>query len=224
MPQYINTISDLSKSDAKEGNFKNPLLKTSNRIIKRTFDLVISLLVCILTIPFLPIIAFLIKTQSHGPILFRQKRTGINGKAFECYKFRSMHLNSEPDTKQATANDPRIFAFGNFMRRTHIDEIPNFVNVIKGDMSIIGPRPHMLYHTQKYAKLIDHYMERHLCKPGITGYAQIMGLSGATPELWQMEERVKHDIWYINHWSILLDLWILYHTMLIIFNKQEIHK
>lgn len=221
MPQHINTINDLSKMDTKEENFKIPLLRKSNMVIKRIFDLLISLLVCTFTLPFLPIIALLIKIQSHGPIFFHQKRTGLNGKTFVCYKFRSMHLNNEPDTRQATNNDPRIFAFGNFMRRTHIDEIPNFINVIKGDMSIIGPRPHMLYHTEKYTQLIEHYMDRHRCKPGITGYSQVMGLCGATPELWQMEERVKNDIWYINHWSLLLDLWIFYRTIMITFSKQE---
>lgn len=219
MPQYIHALSDISKQNAKKEIHETPLLKTFNRIFKRTFDLFVSFVVCILTTPFFPIIALLIKMQSSGPIFFCQKRTGLNGKTFLCYKFRSMHLNNETETRQATNNDPRIFSFGNFMRRTHIDEIPNFINVIKGDMSVIGPRPHMLYHTQKYTLLIDYYMERHRCKPGITGYAQVLGFCGATPQLWQMEERVKHDIYYINNWSIQLDLWILYRTVVITFKK-----
>lgn len=197
MPQYIHAVSNISKLDAKNEIYKNPLQKTFNRVIKRTFDLTVSFVICILAIPFLPVIALLIKMQSTGPILFCQKRTGINGNTFLCYKFRSMHLNNETETRQATNNDPRIFSFGKFMRSTHIDEIPNFINVLKGDMSVIGPRPHMLYHTQKYNPLIDHYMDRHRCKPSITSYAQVLGFCGATPELWQMEERVKHNIWYI---------------------------
>ncbi len=215
MSQYTDTAKDLIMPKTEEEDFKNPLLKTSNRVIKRTFDLIVSVLVCFITLPFLPIIALLIKSQSRGNILFRQERTGLNGKTFVCYKFRSMHINNEADTRQASADDPRMFAFGKFIRRTHIDELPNFINVIKGDMSIIGPRPHMLYHTRKYSQLIDNYMDRHRCKPGITGYSQVLGLSGETPEPWQMEERVKNDIWYINHWSIALDLWILYRTVMV---------
>ncbi len=215
MSQYTDTAKDLIMPKTEEEDFKNPLLKTSNRAIKRTFDLIVSVLVCFITLPFLPIIALLIKSQSRGNILFRQERTGLNGKTFVCYKFRSMHINNEADTRQASADDPRMFAFGKFIRRTHIDELPNFINVIKGDMSIIGPRPHMLYHTRKYSQLIDNYMDRHRCKPGITGYSQVLGLSGETPKPWQMEERVKNDIWYINHWSIALDLWILYRTVMV---------
>ncbi len=215
MSQYTDTAKDLIMPKTEEEDFKNPLLKTSNRVIKRTFDLIVSVLVCFITLPFLPIIALLIKSQSRGNILFRQERTGLNGKTFVCYKFRSMHINNEADIRQASADDPRMFAFGKFIRRTHIDELPNFINVIKGDMSIIGPRPHMLYHTRKYSQLIDNYMDRHRCKPGITGYSQVLGLSGETPKPWQMEERVKNDIWYINHWSIALDLWILYRTVMV---------
>ena len=150
MPRHISTVENTLKTEAIAEDLKNPLLMLSNRIIKRTFDLFAGLLVCIISLPFLPIIALIIKMQSRGPIVFKQERTGLDGKTFVCYKFRTMRLNDECDTLQATANDPRIFPFGSFMRRTHIDEIPNFINVIKGDMSIIGPRPHMLYHTRKY--------------------------------------------------------------------------
>lgn len=221
MPQHISTVENTLKTEAIAEDQKNPLLMLSNRTIKRTFDLFAGLLVCIISLPFLPIIALIIKMQSRGPIVFKQERTGLDGKTFVCYKFRTMRLNDECDTLQATANDPRIFPFGSFMRRTHIDEIPNSINVIKGDMSIIGPRPHMLYHTRKYTQLIDNYMDRHRCKPGITGYSQVLGLSGETPEVWQMAERVKHDIWYIKHWSIGLDLWILYRTVVVTFCKRR---
>lgn len=126
-----------------------------------------------------------------------------------CLKFRSMHVNKDSDKAQATKNDPRKFAFGNFMRKTNIDEFPQFINVLKGDMSIVGPRPHMLYHTEVYGNLIDKYMVRHFSKPGITGWAQVTGYRGETKELWQMEERIKRDIWYIENWSFWLDIRII---------------
>lgn len=198
-------------------NHKEPLTKLSNRFIKRTFDIVVSSIVCICLLPIIPIVAICIKTQSPGPIFFKQKRTGINGVTFEMIKFRSMHVNKDADKEQATKNDPRKFAFGNFMRKTNIDELPQFFNVLLGDMSIVGPRPHMLLHTEMYSKLIDKYMVRHFCRPGITGYAQVTGYRGETKELWQMKERVKRDIWYIENWSILLDLYIIAKTAISIF-------
>lgn len=198
-------------------NHKEPLTKLSNRFIKRTFDIVVSSIVCICLLPIIPIVAICIKIQSPGPIFFKQKRTGINGVTFEMIKFRSMHVNKDADKEQATKNDPRKFAFGNFMRKTNIDELPQFFNVLLGDMSIVGPRPHMLLHTEMYSKLIDKYMVRHFCRPGITGYAQVTGYRGETKELWQMKERVKRDIWYIENWSILLDLYIIAKTAISIF-------
>jgi len=198
-------------------NHQEPLLNPVNRIIKRTFDIVMSLIVCLCMLPFIPIIALIIKTQSPGPVLFKQKRTGLNGNTFECLKFRSMHVNDSADTAQATKDDPRKFAFGNFMRKTNIDELPQFWNVLRGDMSIVGPRPHMLYHTETYKNLIDKYMVRHFCKPGITGWAQVTGFRGETKELWQMEERVKRDIWYIENWSFWLDIRIILMTVKSIF-------
>lgn len=197
-------------------NYCDPLQEASNRLIKRIFDIVVSLIVLICLLPFLPIVAIIIKKQSPGSIFFVQARTGLNGKPFMCYKFRSMHINDNADKVQATKDDPRKFPFGNFMRRTNIDEFPQFFNVLKGDMSIVGPRPHMLYHTEKYAAIINKYMVRHVYKPGITGLAQISGFRGETEELWQMEGRVKKDIWYIEHWSIWLDIKIIAKTALTI--------
>lgn len=197
-------------------NYRDPLQEASNRLIKRIFDIVVSLIVLICLLPFLPIVAIIIKKQSPGSIFFVQARTGLNGKPFMCYKFRSMHINDNADKVQATKDDPRKFPFGNFMRRTNIDEFPQFFNVLKGDMSIVGPRPHMLYHTEKYAAIINKYMVRHVYKPGITGLAQISGFRGETEELWQMEGRVKKDIWYIEHWSIWLDIKIIAKTALTI--------
>ena len=193
-------------------NHHEPLEKVENRIIKRIFDIVFSGITCLVILPFMPIIALIIKMQSPGPLLFVQDRTGYRGKTFRCYKFRSMHVNANADLAQASKDDPRKFAFGNFMRKTNIDEFPQFFNVLKGDMSIVGPRPHMLYHTEVYGNMIDKYMVRHFCRPGITGYAQVTGFRGETKELWQMEGRVKRDIWYIENWSFLLDLRIIFKT------------
>lgn len=195
-------------------NHHEPLEKVENRIIKRIFDIVFSGITCLVILPFVPIIALIIKMQSPGPLLFVQDRTGYRGKTFRCYKFRSMHVNSDADHLQASKDDPRKFPFGNFMRKTNIDEFPQFFNVLKGDMSIVGPRPHMLLHTEEYSAIIDKYMLRHFSKPGITGYAQVTGFRGETKEVWQMEERVKRDIWYNENWSFWLDIKIIFKTAL----------
>lgn len=190
-----------------------PLNKLDNRLVKRAFDLVMSGLFLLLVFPFVfLIVGGIIKITSPGPIFFRQKRNGINGKEFWCYKFRSMKVNKDADRVQATKNDPRKTKFGNFMRKTNIDELPQLINVFLGDMSLVGPRPHMLKHTEEYSALIDNYMVRHLVKPGITGWAQVTGFRGETEELYQMEGRVEADIWYMEHWSFLLDLLIIYKT------------
>lgn len=193
-------------------NYDEPLMQAGNKFVKRSFDVVMSLTVLTCLLPFVPFIALAIYIQSPGPIFFKQMRTGLNGRNFYCYKFRSMHVNKDADLVQATKNDPRKFAFGNFMRKTNIDELPQFFNVLKGDMSIVGPRPHMLRHTEMYRELIDKYMVRHFVKPGITGWAQVTGFRGETKELWQMEGRVQRDIWYIEHWSVWLDLLIIWKT------------
>ena len=168
-----------------------------------------------------PIIYLIIKIQSPGPIFFKQLRTGLDGRDFYCYKFRSMHVNKDADRLQATKDDPRKYPFGNFMRKANIDELPQFWNVLKGDMSIVGPRPHMLAHTEMYSQLIDKYMVRHFVKPGVTGWAQVTGFRGETKELWQMEGRVKRDIWYMEHWSIWLDTRIVWLTIKTIFVHDE---
>lgn len=198
-------------------NRYEPLAVPGNRVLKRSFDVLVSIPVCLLMLPFIPLIALIIKRQSPGPVFFKQARTGMNGKTFTCYKFRSMHINSETDLSQATLDDPRKFPFGHFMRRTNIDEFPQFFNVLKGDMSLVGPRPHMLHHTHVYGQLIDKYMVRHFSKPGITGWAQVCGFRGETKELWQMEERIRHDIWYIENWTFWLDMKILCMTVYTLF-------
>ncbi len=201
--------------------YENPLQNSVNKTIKRLFDIVCSILFLIPTAIIFPIVYLIIKIQSPGPILFKQKRTGLDGKTFNCYKFRSMHVNADADKVQATKDDPRKYPFGNFMRKANIDELPQFLNVLKGNMSIVGPRPHMLAHTEMYSGLIDKYMVRHFVKPGVTGWAQVTGFRGETKELWQMEGRVKRDIWYMEHWSIWLDIRIIWLTIKTIFVHDE---
>ena len=197
--------------------YENPLQNMANRAVKRLFDICFSLVFLIPTAIVFPFVFIMMKIQSPGPIFFKQARTGLDGKTFYCYKFRSMHVNADADKKQATKDDPRKYPFGNFMRKANIDELPQFLNVLKGDMSIVGPRPHMLAHTEQYSELIDKYMVRHFVKPGVTGWAQVTGFRGETKELWQMEGRVKRDIWYMEHWSIWLDIRIIWLTVKTIF-------
>ena len=193
---------------------REPLEQLENRIVKRTFDIVCSTLFLCTVFPFIYIIVGIaIKMSSPGPIFFKQKRSGEDGKEFWCYKFRSMRVNTQCDTLQATEHDPRKTRIGEIIRKTSIDELPQFINVLKGDMSIVGPRPHMLKHTVEYSQLINKFMVRHFVKPGITGWAQVTGYRGETKELWQMEGRVMRDIWYIEHWTFLLDLYIMYKTV-----------
>ena len=201
--------------------YENPLLNPVNKLVKRTFDVVVSAVLLVCLLPCLPIIWLIIRMQSPGPLFFTQARTGLDGKEFRMYKFRSMHVNADADRLQATADDPRKYPFGNFMRRANIDELPQFWNVLCGDMSIVGPRPHMLLHTEQYSRLIDKYMVRHFVKPGVTGWAQVTGFRGETKEVWQMEGRVKRDIWYMEHWSIWLDIRIIWMTVKTIFVHDE---
>ena len=192
---------------------REPLHRFDNRLIKRTFDVVMSGLFLFTVFPFIYlIVGAMIKITAPGPIFFKQMRTGINGKDFWCYKFRSMKVNKDADKVQATKHDPRKTKFGDLMRKTNIDELPQLINVFLGDMSLVGPRPHMLKHTEEYSELIDNYLVRHMVKPGITGWAQVTGFRGETKELYQMEGRVEADIWYMEHWSFLLDLFIIYKT------------
>ena len=193
--------------------YEIPLENPVNKLKKRIFDIVLSILVLLVVVLIFPIVALVTLIQSPGPIFFRQVRTGVNGKEFMCYKFRSMHVNKDADRVQATEHDPRKFPFGNFMRKYNIDELPQFWNVLVGDMSVVGPRPHMLMHTEFYSHHIGKYMVRHFVKPGITGWAQVTGFRGETKELWQMKGRVKRDIWYIENWSIWLDVRIVWMTI-----------
>jgi putative colanic acid biosynthesis UDP-glucose lipid carrier transferase len=189
---------------------KEPLEYLHHRIIKRLCDILISLLMIVVVFPWLfPILALTVKLSGPGPVFFRQKRTGLGDRDFNILKFRSMALNKEADQLQATEEDPRITRIGRFMRKHNLDELPQFFNVLAGEMSVVGPRPHMLAHTELYRELIDRYMVRHFAKPGITGLAQIRGLRGETRTPEEMAERVKTDVYYIENWSLLLDLKII---------------
>jgi len=191
-----------------------PLDDLGSRALKRLFDLLFSSFVILFVFSWtLPVIALLIKLSSKGPVFFVQKRTGFNNKTFTCLKFRSMQVNGDADKKQATANDHRTTRIGQFLRRTNIDEFPQFFNVFMGQMSVVGPRPHMLKHTEEYSKLIRHYLIRHYVKPGVTGWAQVNGLRGETDEFWKMEERVKHDMMYIENWAFGWDIAIIWQTL-----------
>lgn len=201
--------------------YESPLSNPVKRLIKRLMDIIVSIIAILLSSLIYPIVWIMIKIQSPGPVFFTQERTGLDGKTFRCYKFRSMHINKDADKVQATRDDPRKYPFGNFMRKANIDELPQFWNVLKGDMSIVGPRPHMLAHTEMYSVLIDKYMVRHFVKPGVTGWAQVTGFRGETRELWQMEGRVQRDIWYMENWSIWLDIRIIWMTVKQIFVKDE---
>lgn len=199
-----------------------PLDLQPNQILKRIFDIVFSLLVIVLVFSWLfPIIALLIKLDSKGPIFFVQKRSGKDKKAFGCFKFRSMSIGGNSEFVQATKNDVRVTKVGRFIRKTSIDEMPQFFNVFLGQMSVVGPRPHPLKLDDMYKNNIDKYMSRHFVKPGITGLSQIMGYRGETKEEFAMKARINLDNFYIEHWSFFLDLKIIVLTVFNVFKKEE---
>lgn len=193
---------------------REPLSDAGNRMQKRFFDILVSLPVTLFILSWLvPIVGLLIYIESPGPIFFRQPRTGKGKVTFNCLKFRSMKMNGDAHSKQASKNDDRLTRVGRFLRRTSLDEFPQFLNVLVGDMSVVGPRPHMLQHTDYYSSMIDKYMIRQFLKPGITGWAQINGFRGETKTLEKMQGRVQHDIWYIENWNIWLDIRIIFLTV-----------
>ncbi|WP_438964949.1 exopolysaccharide biosynthesis polyprenyl glycosylphosphotransferase [Flavobacterium sp.] len=193
---------------------KIPLEIEVNKRLKRFFDIVFSILVIVGVLSWLiPILAVLIKLESKGPIFFKQMRNGLNYEEFSCYKFRSMRLNKIADLEQVSKNDPRITKTGKFMRKTSIDELPQFFNVLVGNMSVVGPRPHMVSHTEMYAKSVDKFMVRHFIKPGITGLAQTNGFRGEVENEQDIINRVKYDIFYLENWTILLDIKVIFTTI-----------
>ena len=199
-----------------------PLENIVNRFIKRLFDLVFSILVFVFLLSwFMPLMVIIIKLTSKGPAFFIQKRSGIKNISFDVIKFRTMYVNTDANYKQATKDDDRITPIGKFLRKTNLDELPQFINVLRGHMSVIGPRPHMLKHTEEYSKIIDKFMVRHLVKPGITGWAQVNGYRGETKEVNDMEGRVRADVWYIENWSFGLDVKIVIMTIINMIRGEE---
>lgn len=191
-----------------------PLDDITARIKKRLFDIVFSFFVITLILSWLvPLMAILIKLNSKGPVFFVQLRSGRDNKAFPCYKFRTLKVNKEADTKQVTLNDTRITRLGKFLRKTNLDELPQFFNVFVGSMSVVGPRPHMLRHTEDFSRILNEYMIRHFVKPGVTGWAQVHGFRGEIKQKDQLRKRIEHDIWYLENWSLWLDLRIIFLTI-----------
>jgi putative colanic acid biosynthesis UDP-glucose lipid carrier transferase len=189
--------------------------------VKRAFDIAFSIVIIILLLSWLiPIIAILIKLESKGSIFFKQGRPGLDEKEFFCYKFRSMRLNGTTE-KEASRNDPRVTKMGKFMRKTSIDEMPQFFNVLIGDMSVVGPRPHLWSQNKSYANKVKKYMVRHYVKPGITGLAQVKGFRGEIETDEDMINRIKFDVFYIENWSIVLDIKIIFQTVINIFKGEE---
>jgi putative colanic acid biosynthesis UDP-glucose lipid carrier transferase len=201
---------------------KEPLEDVGNRIKKRIFDVIISSLVIVFVLSWLiPLLSLLIYIESPGPVFFLQLRTGKNKKAFLCLKFRSMHINPDSDKKQATKNDTRFTNVGKFIRKTNLDEFPQFINVLKGEMSLVGPRPHMLRHTEDYSKMVSNYMVRQLLKPGITGWAQVNGYRCEIKGNEQISGRVESDIWYSENWSLWLDIKVMFLTIFNMFKGEQ---
>jgi putative colanic acid biosynthesis UDP-glucose lipid carrier transferase len=213
--QYYNNILVFN---VKKLPFETP----ENHFIKRGFDIVFSMFVIIFLLSWvIPLLWVLIKLESKGPLLFKQEREGLNGYHFICYKFRSMKLNKKSDQIHAVKGDQRITQIGKFMRKTSLDELPQFFNVLKGDMSVVGPRPHMQSLAFEYQKDIENYLERHAVKPGITGLAQISGYRGEVIKKADIKNRIRLDIFYIENWSFFLDLKIIVQTVLNVFKGEE---
>jgi len=195
-----------------------------NAIWKCAFDFCASLCILLFISPILLLIACVIKLLSPGPILFKQTRYGLDGREIKVYKFRTMNVcDNGANIQQATKGDSRIYPFGAFLRKTSLDELPQFFNVLKGDMSIVGPRPHAVAHNEEYRKLIQGYMLRHKVKPGITGWAQVHGLRGETETLEKMEKRVEYDLEYLKNWSLLLDILIIIRTFGVVLKTTNAH-
>jgi putative colanic acid biosynthesis UDP-glucose lipid carrier transferase len=189
-----------------------------NGVIKRGSDIVLALLILLLISPLLALVAVLVKMSSPGPAIFKQRRYGLDGREIIVYKFRSMTVCEDgPSIAQATREDARVTPIGRFIRRTSIDELPQFVNVLQGRMSIVGPRPHAVAHNEMYRKLIKGYMVRHKVKPGVTGWAQVNGCRGETETLDKMQARIDLDLEYLRHWSLRLDLYIIARTVILVF-------
>lgn len=217
-PVVIDYIRDLPVLSLRS----EPLEDVGNRFKKRVLDVVVSSLVIIFVLSWLvPILGILIMLESRGPIFFSQLRSGKNNKTFYCLKFRSMKKNKDSDSKQATKGDSRITKIGAFIRKTSLDEFPQFINVLKGEMSLVGPRPHMVKHTSDYSKIVDQFLIRQFLKPGITGWAQINSFRGEITDPEQIKMRVASDLWYLENWNIWLDLRIMFLTVYYVFKGDK---
>jgi putative colanic acid biosysnthesis UDP-glucose lipid carrier transferase len=195
-----------------------------NGVVKRASDFVLATLILLLISPLMVAIALGVKLSSPGPVLFKQRRYGLDGKRIVVYKFRSMTVEEDGDlVRQATKNDSRVTRFGGFLRRTSLDELPQFINVLQGCMSVVGPRPHAVAHNEIYRKLIRGYMIRHKVKPGITGFAQVNGWRGETDTVDKMKRRIEYDLQYLRNWSLLLDLQIIFKTIVVVLQKDNAH-
>ena len=213
-PLYTELRKFIGIKDTSTLQIRLPLDSFIKRIFKRSADIFLSTIVIVGVLSWLvPLMALLIKVDSKGPVFFLQKRNKRDGKVFTCIKFRSMIENDDADILQAAADDERITRFGRFLRHHYLDELPQFFNVWVGDMSLIGPRPHMVSDNNKYEELIEFYDYRHRVKPGISGLSQVMGYVGETRHLQAMKDRVQLDIFYVRHWSAWLDLKIFWHTI-----------
>jgi putative colanic acid biosynthesis UDP-glucose lipid carrier transferase len=227
----MSTTITERKPEAKRVKVKRRYLKKlpvaifneSQQMLKRSFDIALSLGLMLFVFSWLfPLIAILIKINSRGPVFFQQLRHGKNNVPFFCYKFRTMYINDQADTKQATKNDPRITWIGKFLRQSSLDELPQFFNVIRGEMSIVGPRPHAIPMNYKFSSEIENFMFRHTVKPGITGLAQAKGFRGETKDFYDIYSRCKLDIFYVNNWSPILDLKIIIWTVFsLLLNKSK---
>ena len=201
---------------------KLPFEFAENFYIKRIFDIVFSLSICVFLLSWLvPVLWILVKLESKGPLIFKQAREGIKGEEFICYKFRSMRLNMLSDRVHATKNDSRVTKMGYILRKTSMDELPQFINVLLGDMSVVGPRPHLESLSLEYQKEVDDYLKRHIVKPGITGLAQVSGYRGEIKKTSDIKNRVRFDIFYIENWSFFLDLKIIIRTIFNVFTGEE---
>ncbi len=218
VPYTVNYMGDFPVINLRH----EPLEDMQNRFKKRILDIAVSLVAIVFILSWLvPVLALIIKWQSPGPVFFRQRRSGRNNEPFWCFKFRSMRVNDESDIRQANKDDDRTTPIGKFMRRTSIDELPQFFNVLLGNMSVVGPRPHMLSHTLEYSGMINQFMLRHFMKPGITGWAQVNGFRGEIKDHSLMESRVEHDIWYMENWSTMLDVKVIFLTVINIMKGEE---
>jgi putative colanic acid biosynthesis UDP-glucose lipid carrier transferase len=229
--KLVSQVSDLGFRNIAVSNYGAiptldltdlPLDYRINKFVKRSFDLVFSGLVLALLLSWLaPVLAILIKLDSKGPVFFKQKRNGLNNSTFGIYKFRSMKVHTDHEVAQATRSDARITKLGAFIRKTSIDELPQFINVFLGDMSVVGPRPHAIRHNQEFRKKIDRFIQRHAVKPGITGLAQCRGFRGETPTFHDINGRVRLDRFYVKNWSIWFDIKIIFLTVFALIKGEE---